>query len=204
MSEDLLVEDYYDSIPCMTLEEEIKDGKRNICFKGILSEADKLNGNHRIYPKAVLKEAYDALQKKVMEDNSPLIGEQEHPKDAHINLERICCTFPELTWNEEKGTIEGKAVPVDNEAGRNMVALAKAGVKICFSTRCAGKVKPYNGPLSEGTDAVEVCPGLRIISIDWIFNPSCQKARTDTVYEEKKDIVSSNSKTFKQILSEEF
>ena len=206
MSDNLLVEDYESSTSNVTIEEEIKDGKRHICFKGILSEADKLNGNHRIYPRKVLKEAFDELQSRLIKTKTPLIGEMEHAKDAHINLERICCTFPELIWNEETGAIEGKAVPVDNDAGRNMEALAKAGLKICFSTRCSGKTRPYSGPLAEGCDnAVEVCPGLKIISIDWVGSPSCGDARTNTVYEEKTlNEEHKDSKKFKEIFKEIF
>lgn len=181
---ELLNEDFTEEFSLLA-EEEIRDGKKSICFRGIFSEADKMNRNHRIYPRKVLKEAYEQAWDAAKKSGNPIIGECEHPADNKIHLERIAVTFPELVWNEEKGTIEGKAIPTETEKGKLIEGLAKSGIKICFSTRCAGKVKPYKGPLAEGAmDAVEVQPGLRIISIDCVGQPSCQKAVSSTVYEE--------------------
>jgi len=203
--EDLINEDFTEEFSILA-EEEIRDGKKQICFKGIFSEADKMNRNHRIYPRKILKEAYEQAWDAAQKSGSPIIGECEHAQDSKIHLERIAVTFPELVWNEEKGTIEGKAVPTDTEMGHLIEGLAKSGIKICFSTRCSGKVKPYRGPLAEGvTNAVEVQPGLKIISIDVVGQPSCQAAVTDTVYEsEALNESVNNIITAKQIFDEEF
>jgi hypothetical protein len=203
--EDLINEDFTEEFSILA-EEEIRDGKKQICFKGIFSEADKMNRNHRIYPRKILKEAYEQAWDMAQKSGSPIIGECEHAQDSKIHLERIAVTFPELVWNEEKGTIEGKAVPTDTEMGHLIEGLAKSGIKICFSTRCSGKVKPYRGPLAEGVmNAVEVQPGLKIISIDVVGQPSCQAAVTDTVYEsEALNESVNNIITAKQIFDEEF
>lgn len=186
-------------------EEEIRDGKKSICFKGIFSEADKVNRNHRIYPKKILKEAFTNAWNASVQTGSPIFGELEHASNAKPNLERIAVTFPELTWNEEKGTIEGKAIPADTPMGHLVEGLAKSGIKICFSTRCSGKTKPYHGPLSEGLEnVVEVQPGLKIISIDVVGAPSCQAAVSNTVYESTLDESTTTFKTFKEIFDEEF
>ncbi len=134
--------------------------------------------------------------------------------DPKVHLERIAVTFPELTWNEEAGRLEGKAIPTLTEAGKTVEGLAKSGFKICFSTRCSGKVKPYSGPLlTEDVRAragkrpvVEVCPGLKIISIDVVGSPSCQAAVTDTVYESEmlSEEISVKHKTLKSIIEESF
>ena len=201
--EDLVNEEF--SIDTAILaEEEIRDGKKSICFRGIFSEADKMNRNHRIYPKAVLKEAFDKAIEEARVSGQPVYGELEHASDSKCHLERIAVTFPELTWNEEKGQIIGKAIPTLTEAGKVVEGLAKSGMKICFSTRCSGKVKPYHGPLSEGFDnCVEVQPGLKIISIDVVGTPSCQKAVTNTVYEGAltEDV---HKETVKEIFDEAF
>lgn len=197
--EDLISEDFSEQFSCLA-EEEIRDGKKQICFKGVFSEADSLNRNHRIYPKAVLKEAFENAWGEATKNGSPIFGELEHASDAKPHLERIAVTFPELTWNESKGTIEGKAVPADTPMGHLVEGLAKSGIKICFSTRCSGRVKPYKGPLAEGfSNCVEVQPGLKIISIDVVGMPSCQKAVTDTVYESENLTEDINKKTFKKV-----
>ena len=49
--EDLIIED------CSAVEtviEESENGEKKVKFKGILSESDAPNGNHRIYPYSVL------------------------------------------------------------------------------------------------------------------------------------------------------
>lgn len=202
--EDLINEEFTEQFSCIA-EEEIRDGKKQICFRGIFSEADSLNRNHRIYPKRVLKEAFEAAWGEAQKNGSPVFGELEHASDAKPHLERIAVTFPELTWNESKGTIEGKAVPADTPMGHLVEGLAKSGIKICFSTRCSGKVKPYKGPLAEGVNnCVEVQPGLKIISIDVVGMPSCQKAVTSTVYESEGMLSETRGKTFKEIWDAEF
>lgn len=204
--DNLIDEELVDNVYIVAEEETIGEGenaKKQMCFKGIFSEADTLNGNKRIYPKAVLKEVYDQAMAASVKTGRPIFGELEHAKDAHINLERIAVTFPELTWNEEKGQIVGKAVPTLTEAGNTVIGLAKSGFPICFSTRMAGKVKPLSEErkrqLNITEDCVEVQPGARLISIDVVGNPSCQKAVTDTVYEEKEEETVSKGTTFKAL-----
>lgn len=123
--------------------------------------------------------------------------------NGHINLERIAVTFPEFTWDEERGQILGKAVPTLTEAGKTVEGLAKSGMRICFSTRMAGKVKPMSEEtkrrLNITEDCVEVMPGAKLISIDVVGNPSCYKAITDTVYEEKTITEEKHNPTFKQV-----
>lgn len=211
--EDLINEEFTDEFSILA-EEEIRDGKKQICFRGILSEADKINRNLRVYPKQVLREACLAAIEAAKTSGQPVFGELEHASDPKVHLERIAVTFPELSWNEEAGRLEGKAIPTLTEAGKTVEGLAKSGFKICFSTRCSGKVKPYNGPLltedvrarSKGRPIVEVCPGLKIISIDVVGSPSCQAAVTDTVYESEmlSEDVNSKSRTLKSIIEESF
>ena len=205
--DELIDEELIDEV-FITGEEEIigegENAKKQICFKGIFSEADSLNGNKRIYPKKVLREVYEEAIARTKATGKPIYGEWEHAKNAKMNLDNLAVTFPELTWNEEKGTIEGKAVPTLMECGEKVIKLAKSGFPVCFSTRMAGKVKPLSEerkrelglPLTE--DCVEVMPGAKLISIDVVGDPSCQKAVSETVYEEKEENINHNP-TFKQI-----
>ena len=204
--DNLIDEELVDNVMIMAEEEIIGEGenaKKQICFRGIFSEADSLNGNKRVYPKAVLREVFEEAKNKAAKTGQPIFGELGHAKDASINLERIAVTFPEFTWNEEKGQIVGKAVPTLTEAGKVVEGLAKSGFKVCFSTRMAGKVKPMTEErkrdLNITEDCVEVCPGARLISIDVVGNPSCQKAITNTVYEETSIVEEVKKPTFKTV-----
>jgi len=181
---------FTDEVTVVAEEETIGEGEnaqKQICFKGVFSEADSLNANKRVYPKSVLRSVFTEAMERSRTTGKPIFGELEHAKDAHVNLERIAVKFPELTWDEETGQIRGKAVPAGPMKDK-VKTLAEDGFPICFSTRMTGKVKPLSEErkrqLNITEDAVEVCEGARLISIDVVGNQSCQKAISDTVYEE--------------------
>lgn len=202
----LLNEEFEDEYAILA-EEEIRDGKKQICFRGIFSEADRVNRNHRIYPKAVLKEAFEEAWSRAQKDGEPIFGECEHSGNTKPNLERMAVTFPELHWNEERKTIEGKAIPMDTPMGHLIEGIAKSGMKIRFSTRCTGSVRPYHGPLAEGitgAPVVEVLPGLKILSIDVVGSQSSQSAVSDTVYESTLSEGAEQKRTFKEVFDMEF
>ena len=148
---------------------------------------------------------YDLLYRVTPENGESFLVTGDHKLTLVRNDKLTDVTVMEwLSWNEEKGQIVGKAIPTLTEAGQTVEKLAKSGFKICFSTRCSGKVKPYHGPLAEGVNnAVEVQPGLKIISIDVVGTPSCQKAVTNTVYEGFEEPVK-KGRTFKEIFDSEF
>ena len=50
-----------DEVTIFAEEETIGEGenaKKQLCFKGVFSEADSLNANKRVYPKSVLRSVY--------------------------------------------------------------------------------------------------------------------------------------------------
>ena len=56
--EDLINEEFTEEFSILG-EEEIRDGKKQICFKGIFFFFFKMNRNNRIYSKKILKEVYE-------------------------------------------------------------------------------------------------------------------------------------------------
>lgn len=209
-----IIEEIVDSFET-TLEEEIvneETGEKKIGFRGILSEADKINGNKRIYPKSVLRSVFTEAMEESKKTGKPIIGELEHPAGPKVNLDRIAVTFPEFTWSEEKGQILGKAVPTLTEAGKVVEGLAKSGIPICFSTRMRGKVRALTedekqryGVMNEENCSI-VCDGASLVSVDVVYNPSCNKAIMNTVYEEKEEALKEEKKlpTFKQVFDAMF
>jgi len=194
-----------DEVTIFAEEEVIGEGenaKKQICFKGVFSEADSLNANKRVYPKSVLRSVFTEAMERSKATKKPIFGELEHAKDAHVNLERIAVKFPELTWDEETGQIRGKAVPAGPMKDK-VLTLAEDGFPICFSTRMTGKVRPLSEERKRELNiteerAVEVCEGAKLISIDVVGNQSCQKAISNTVYEETLT-EEERKPTFKQI-----
>ena len=188
----------------MELIEDVERGERIYMFKGTFARGNYANLNKRVYPNPVLKEAYSDVR-KAMEQGHMLVGESEHPNNAKVTLERICCYFPELTFNESTGELSGIAKPSSTFLGEQLKGLMRDGIKVGFSTRCSGQVKPYKGPLGEGL--VEVQPGLKLISIDAVYNPSAKCYPQAIV--ESEDFTSkyhfvSGVKNFKSIWEDSF
>jgi len=211
MSDEMIEEELVDSFDVTIEEETTESGEKKIGFRSLLSKADKLNGNRRIYPKAVLRSVYTEALERSKKSGKPIFGELEHAKDAHINLERIAVTFPEFTWDEETGEIRGKAVPTLTEAGETVRKLALSGFPICFSTRMAGKVRPLTeaekakyGVIGEEKCSI-VCENARLVSIDVVGDPSERGAVSNTVYEEKQpEEPKQKLPTFKQVFDAMF
>lgn len=155
----------------LELLEDVERGERVYMLKGVFARGNYANLNKRVYPNQILGEAYRVV-KEAMNGGSMLVGENEHPQGAKINMDRISCYFPELTFNESTGELSGIAKPTSTPQGEIIKGLMKDGIRIGFSTRCSGQVKPYRGPLGEGL--VEVQPGLRLIAIDAVMNPSAK------------------------------
>jgi len=204
--DNLIDEELVENFMILPEEEIIGEGenaKKQICFKGVFSEADSLNANKRVYPKKVLRTVFEQAMNEAKKSGRPVFGELEHAKDSHVNLERIAVTFPELNWNEETGQIYGKAVPTLTEAGETVRKLALSKFPICFSTRMTGKVKPLSEELRNKLGifeekAVEVCEGCKLISIDVVGTPSCRKAVSTTMFEETSAEEKHNP-TFKEV-----
>jgi len=207
---DLIDEEVLTDEVTIFAEEEIigegENAKKQICFRGIFSEADSLNANKRVYPKKVLRSVFEEAIERSKATKKPIFGELEHDKTAHVNLERIAVKFPELTWDEETGQIRGKAVPAGPMKDK-VLTLAEDGFPICFSTRMTGKVKPLSEERRRQLNiteenAVEVCEGARLVSIDVVGNQSCQKAISTTIYEEQQE--EKHNPTFKEIFDAMF
>lgn len=197
--------DLKDEVYITPVIKESENGEKQIFFEGVFSEADSLNGNKRLYPKPVLRAVYNEAMERSRKTGVPIFGELEHAKDAHVNPERIAVKFPEFVWNEETGQITGRAIPILTDAGQQVEKLARSGFPICFSTRMTGRVKPMTEERKREfnitEDCVEVCEGAKLISVDVVGTPSCQKAITQTVYEEQEALEKTNSKkkSFKSI-----
>lgn len=195
-------------------EEIIGEGEnahKRIVLKGIFSEANSLNRNKRVYPKAVLREIFTEAMERSKRTGKPIFGELEHSSKANPILDRIAVKFPVLEWDEEHGQIVGEAVPTSTPAGNIVRGLAEDGFPICFSTKMSGKVIPLTEEkarsygITESIDnCVEVMPGAKLLSIDVVGEQSCQKAISTTVYEGLNENANSGDEKFQNIMEELF
>lgn len=77
IDEEILSED----VMIVAEEETIGEGenaKKQLCFKGVFSEADSVNINKRVYPKSVLRAVFEEAISRSKKTGKPIFGELEH------------------------------------------------------------------------------------------------------------------------------
>jgi len=158
--------------------EDIEKGERVIFLRGIIARANYPNQNKRVYPLDIMREAIEQI--KPLIENRRFVGELDHRNEPRIALDRIALYIPKLQLNED-GTVIGDIYPTSTPMGNILKGLINDGIKVGFSTRAAGSVKPYKGPLGEGL--LEVNKGMKLISVDAVMNPSVKDALPDIVSE---------------------
>ena len=144
--------------------------------RGIFSEAEKKNGNGRIYEKKLLEREVRNLQPQIAERR--LCGELDHPNDEVVHLANVSHIITNLQM--EGNNLVGEAEFLDTPSGRILQELAKAGVRIGISSRATGSVEH---DMKE--DAYMVQDNLRMITWDMVADPSCQNAFPQLVEHKK-------------------
>tara|TARA_R100001509_G_C4836755_1_gene205140 strand:- start:195 stop:797 length:603 start_codon:yes stop_codon:yes gene_type:complete len=179
----MLLRDFNNFQPLQILSEA--KGSKTMKVRGIFSEAEKKNGNGRIYTKPLLEREVRNLQPLISERR--LCGELDHPSDEVVHLANVSHIITDLQM--EGNTLIGEAEFLDTPSGRILQELAKAGVRIGISSRATGSVEH---DMKE--DAYMVQDNLRMITWDMVADPSCQNAFPQLV-EHKKLVETSRRQT---------
>lgn len=158
----LLIETLQPSIA--NLHESVTDGK-NWFLEGIFMQAERKNGNGRIYPKGVLVEAVERMADK-MNNGYNVLGELEHPESLTINLNNVSHVIENLRWDGDN--VIGRAKILDTPKGEIVKALLKEGIKLGVSSRGSGSTKYDND-----TTLVE---SFNLITVDIVATPSAPEA----------------------------
>ena len=166
----MLLRDFNEFQPLQILSEA--KGSKTMKVRGIFSEAEKKNGNGRIYSKPLLVREVQKLQPMLSERR--LCGELDHPNDEIVHLANVSHIITNLQM--EGNTLVGEAEFLDTPSGRILQELAKAGVRIGISSRATGSVEH---DMKE--DAYMVQDNLRMITWDMVADPSCQNAFPELV-----------------------
>ena len=170
----MLLRDFNEFQPLQILSEA--KGTKTMKVRGIFSEAEKKNGNGRIYGKNLLEREVKNLQPIISERR--LCGELDHPNDEVVHLANVSHIITDLKM--EGNTLVGEAEFLDTPSGRILQELAKAGVRIGISSRATGSVEH---DMKE--DAYMVQDNLRMITWDMVADPSCQNAFPQLVEHKK-------------------
>jgi hypothetical protein len=159
----MLLRDFNEFQPLQILQEG-KGASKSMRVRGVFSEADKRNGNSRVYPESLLVREVKRLQNTIGERR--LIGELDHPSDEVVHLSNASHIITDLKM--EGKTLIGEAEFLDTPSGRILQELVKAGVRIGISSRATGAVEH---DMKE--DAYVVQDNLKMITWDMVSDPSC-------------------------------
>jgi hypothetical protein len=161
----MLLRDFNEFQPLQILSEA--KGSKTMKVRGVFSEAERKNGNGRIYPTQLLEREVQKLQPLLSERR--LCGELDHPNDEVVHLSNVSHIITDLKM--EGKSLIGEAEFLDTPSGRILQELVKAGVRIGISSRATGSVEH---DMKE--DAYMVQDNLRMITWDMVADPSCQNA----------------------------
>jgi hypothetical protein len=135
--------------------------------RGLFQEANKKNGNKRIYEKPLLEREIKKLQPIIMERR--LVGELDHPKDEVVHLTNASHLITGLHMEGDK--VIGEAEILNTPSGKVLKELLNAGVRIGTSSRAVGGLT-----FDPESDAYKVNENLKLITWDMVSDPSCQGA----------------------------
>lgn len=167
----------------MELFEEVIDestGETRMKVRGVVSEVDTVNANHRIYPRTVVQEAIDHLKPKCAEKR--VFGEVDHP-DFKGSLKDTAHLVTDLWWSEDnEKQLMGEMLILNTPTGLILKEILKAGGRPGFSSRGRGKSAEVE---IQGYGKVEqIAPGFRFDSFDFVMNPSFQRAQITKIMED--------------------
>ena len=166
------------------LEEQSKDGVKNLYIKGPYMMAEDVNRNKRYYPSGELKREVDRYIKDMIKENRSM-GELNHPTTAEVDLERACHIVTDM-WQEGK-TFFGKSKVLSTPCGQIVKSLINDGVKVGMSSRALGQLTEEKGGINKVSD-------MKLVAIDCVSDPSCPKAFVNGILESKNFIITTDGK----------
>lgn len=152
-------------------------------FETVLQEANHKNRNGRIYPKEIIEAGLQSpiIQEKLRTHS--WMFEAGHPfstdmsRQTTIDMRNIAGLIEEVWWDGD--LLKARCKTADTAIGRDMAGLIREGCQVSFSLRAQGNVAR-----DSIRDALVVQSPLMIITYDWVFLPSHDKAYMEKICEE--------------------
>lgn len=164
-------------------EKSETDSSKNWYLEGIAAQADVKNGNGRIYPSNVLKDAVEKYKTDFI-DKKIALGELGHPDgqtrpDDQINYDYVSHL---ITNMESKGNdYHSRSKIVRTPIGINFVIpLLEDKIPLAFSTRGFGESE-----YSQAEEA-EIITEYELLTVDIVHIPSAPNAIQHGIYEQAK------------------
>jgi len=150
--------------------DEKKGDKPGTFISGVFMQAEKINGNGRIYPKHVLEHAVNEYINTQVNKNQAL-GELNHPTRSTPDPKEAAIIIEELYF--AGNDVMGRARVLDTPNGKIVKSLIEGGWVPGVSSRGLGRVKSVNG-INEVQDGFKLTVG-----VDVVWGPSAPEAYVD-------------------------
>lgn len=157
------------------LTEETEQGKQ-LYITGIFAQANKKNGNGRIYEQKVMKSAVDKYNEQYVSKNRAL-GEINHPDRPFANPENAAIRITEMKMVGDD--VYGKALVLNTPKGQIMKGLLEGGFSWGVSTRGLGSIEEKDGNKYVQDD-------FFMTAVDAVDNPSAPDAFVSGIMESSK------------------
>jgi len=176
-----LLEDLQHTCKLVLDEEQKKSGRYVV--RGIFAVCDVVTGNNRIYPAYIMDKAIAEILPSVKERK--VFGHLDHPQDAATKLSLASHIITDLRIEEQGGrkVILGEAEILDNEHGRQLLSIIKAGGQVGVSSRGVGSVEKDD----KGVDVVQ--EDFKLKSFDFVAEPANYEAYPQFFMESKNKIL---------------
>lgn len=156
------------------LVEKENDGK-DLYITGVFAQADVVNRNKRIYPKAVMDREVDTYIRDYI-NTDRAVGELNHPADR-LAIDPAGISHKIVSLKTLGNDYIGKAQIINTPRGNIVKGLLDAGIKLGVSTRGYGSVRKKPDGISEVSD------NYKMVCVDIVFSPSAPDAFVDAVIE---------------------
>lgn len=153
---------------------ETVHGIQKIFIVGKIQEAEAVNQNERIYPKAILEREVENFKEIIKSKSTQACGELDHPESTVVNLKNASHIMRDIWWqgNEVWGKLEllSGPDPFGTPDGRIAESLVRRKLAIGVSSRGVGSTVETD----EGREIVQ--EDFQIITWDLVSNPSTRGA----------------------------
>jgi len=157
------------------LTEQTENGKQ-LYIEGIFAQANKVNGNGRIYERKIMEGAMDSYISNYVSKRRAL-GELNHPDRPTVDPAEAAILITEMTWQGDN--VYGKAKVLNTPKGQIVKGLLEGGFSMGVSTRALGSLKEKNGVKYVQDD-------LMFTAVDAVDNPSAPDAYVSALTESRK------------------
>ncbi len=170
------------------------DGTGVFRFSAVVSEADLLNRNRRVYPQDVLFPAFEAYNTALMHgEGAP--GLVDHP-EYQASMSDIGILWESFAF--EGKLVVGNGRIVSTQRGKDLQAAMEAGIAVGFSTRGYGELEEFVA--ADGKPANRMMT-YDLETVDAVVSPSVKHARVRNFTKEETEQMEEELRAAKEALA---